>query len=88
MTILSSEEFLARFAVEFDLGEQPVSTSTRVVADLDFDSLDLLRLSVFLDVIGDAVVPEGLEELADFTLGDIYHYYRVSREQRGDVEAT
>jgi len=70
-------EFLERLAREFDLedGDPPLAADTRVRADLGFDSLDLLRLSIFLDALAGVIVPEDLEKLDDVTLGEVHYYY-------------
>lgn len=87
MRVLEFEEFAERFAVEFDVAEErrPLPSSTRLVADLDFDSLDLFRVSILLDVLAEVLVPEDLDALDDFTLGDVHYYYRVQVEQKRDT---
>ena len=85
--VLEFEEFAERFAVEFDVAEErrPLLSSTRLVADLGFDSLDLFRVSILLDVLAEVLVPEDLDALDDFTLGDVHYYYRVQVEQTRDT---
>lgn len=87
MRVLEFEEFAERFAVEFDVAEErrPLLSSTRLVADLGFDSLDLFRVSILLDVLAEVLVPEDLDALDDFTLGDVHYYYRVQVEQKRDT---
>lgn len=84
MRVLGFEEFADRFAVEFGVAEDrwPLPATTRLVADLGFDSLDLFRVSILLDVLAGVLVPEDLDALDDFTLGDVHYYYRVQIEQQ------
>lgn len=84
MRALEFDDFAERFAVEFDVPAErrPLPPSTRLVADLGFDSLDLFRVSILLDVLAEVFVPEDLDALDDFTLGDVHYYYRVQVEQR------
>lgn len=86
MRILSYDEFAERFAIEFDVAEErrPLPPTTRLVADLGFDSLDLFRVSILLDVLAEVLVPEDLDALDDFTLGDVHYYYQVQIEQKPD----
>ncbi len=87
MRILGFDEFAERFAIEFDVAEErrPLPASTRLVADLGFDSLDLFRVSILLDVLAEVLVPEDLDALDDFTLGDVHYYYQVQIEQKHEV---
>jgi len=84
--ILGYDEFAERFAIEFDVAEErrPLPPTTRLVADLGFDSLDLFRVSILLDVLAEVLVPEDLDALDDFTLGDVHYYYQVQIEQKPD----
>ncbi len=84
MRVLEFEEFAERFAVEFDVeeGRRPLPPTTRLVADLGFDSLDLFRVSILLDVLAEVFVPEDLDALDDFTRCDVHYYYRVQIEQK------
>lgn len=86
MRILGYDEFAERFAIEFDVAEEhrPLPPTTRLVADLGFDSLDLFRVSILLDVLAEVLVPEDLDALDDFTLGDVHYYYQVQIEQKPD----
>lgn len=86
MSGLTLTEFLGRLASEFDLEgrDPPLAAETRLRADLGFDSLDLLRLSIFLDALAGVLVPEDLELVDEITLGDVHYYYLTLLSNRDE----
>ncbi len=74
MALVGQEQFIRLLAIEFDLQEENLRPGSRLADHLEFDSLEILRLAVFLEML----VPFDLPEGADFdslTVGDIYGLY-------------
>lgn len=75
---LGFEKFLALFAREFDLEISDISPTTRLQADLDFDSLELLRAACFMEMLVPFDFPD--EDIAvDVSLADLYGIYTTEK---------
>lgn len=86
--VLAFDEFVGRFAAEFGLDHADAPTlvrGTRLVGDLGFDSLELFRVNILLDMLAGVLVPEDLDAMADFTLGDVHYYYVTYLEQQAEA---
>lgn len=74
---MTVERFFNGFAKEFDLAEVELAPTTHLFDDLEFDSFDVFRLLLWLEVIAEVpYAPDGdLPET--FRLGDVYDFYRT-----------
>lgn len=76
MRLLTEAEFCEVLDVEFEDIRAPGSfkPGARLVDDLHLDSLDLLRLVIFVESLAPIELPDQLDP-SDATVGDLYHYY-------------
>ncbi len=74
MTTVTMSRFVALFAREFDLEEDHLTRNTCIVHDLGFDSLELFRLMIFLEMLAPIDLPEDIN-LDDLTIGTVYDHY-------------
>jgi acyl carrier protein len=72
---LSFEEFWASVCEAMSLQQTDVGPDAALGADLDFDSLDMAELVLFMDTL-DCDVPEDLIPSLE-TVGDFYDHYRI-----------
>jgi hypothetical protein len=74
MALIAERDFVHLLAVEFDLDETVLHSDTRLGDYLELDSLEILRLAVFLDL----VIPIGMRgdpSLESLTVADLYAIY-------------
>ncbi len=76
LPLLSEGEFYRALDAEFGDLHPPgtFNREARLVDDLHLDSLDLLRLTIFVESLAPIELPEQMDP-ADVTVGDLYHYY-------------
>jgi acyl carrier protein len=78
--IVTAERFITLFANEFQLDEQTLSRDTYIVQDLDFDSLELFRLMLFVEMLAPIDLPDRVN-FDELTLGSIYDHYAAEAVQ-------
>jgi acyl carrier protein len=73
--MMPEDDFLALLRREFSESvEARIDKSSRLIDDLALDSLELIRLLLIAEsLVPGFDLPEQLE-LADVTVGDVYHY--------------
>lgn len=74
--VLPFEVFRERFAAEFDLPLDSVNADSRLIDDLGFDSFELFRTAIFLEMLTPIDLPDEFAVTA-LTLGDVYQFYAV-----------
>ncbi len=80
MRIVEREDFYASVAAEFEL-DRTLTDQTLLVADLDFDSMGMFDLVLFIEEVAE-VQPEdqlGMDYPMLNTLGDAYAYCEALR---------
>jgi len=82
--MLDRPAFIKRFADEFEL-DGLVGTE-RLLDDLEFDSLELLRVALFLEIVCDVELPEQVD-YESLCVDDIWHYYQVQATRRDETLA-
>ena len=84
LRVLTLDVFLSRFAAEFQLPLDALSEHTRLIEDLGFDSFELFRVMIFLEMLTPVDLPEDLS-LESLTLRMVYDFY-VAEAARPDHE--
>lgn len=76
--VLDADEFLDALRSEFEgeLDPDRIDLRARLIDDLELDSLQVLRLVVFVESLGDIELPDDLD-LGDASLGDLHYYYDI-----------
>jgi len=77
MKIVGFDRFCTLLAQEFDVDASTLSRDTHVVDELAFDSLELLRLSIFIEMLAPIDMPTDVDFKA-LTLGAVYDHYAVN----------
>ena len=72
--LLGKARFLELLCTEFGYAAGGVSMETRLIADLGFDSLQWLRLAVFVEMLVPFDAPDDTNP-DELTVGDIYALY-------------
>lgn len=80
--MLSRERFLSLFEQEFDLEPGTVDFSTRLVFDLCFDSVEFLRVVLFLEELSEFEWPKDSPDFSQLTVANLYQFHCVT-----DVES-
>jgi hypothetical protein len=82
---ISFSIFVDRFSFEFDIPVEQLDPEALLVSTFDFDSLELLRLRLFLEMLLPGFeLPDQLS-LDDLRLQDVYHYYCLEAERVGET---
>lgn len=68
-----------RLELEDEIDPSSIIPEARLIADLDLDSLQLLRVAAFVESLAPIILPDQLDP-ADATIGDLHHYYRTLAE--------
>ena len=79
---MDRSQFFDGLTEEFELDPAP-SGVERVIQDLGFDSLELMRLGMFLEIVCDVELPEQVD-YDTLTIDDVWHYYLVQASRRPD----
>ncbi|MGH9212798.1 MAG: acyl carrier protein [Acidimicrobiales bacterium] len=79
--MLDRSTFIERFAEEFELKSAPVG-SDRVIGDLGFDSLEVMRLVLFMEIVCGVELPEQVD-METLNVEDVWHYYQVQASRAG-----
>jgi acyl carrier protein len=77
MKIVGFDRFCTLFRAEFALEEGSLARDSRLVYDLGFDSLQLFRLSIFVEMLAPIDLPAEIDFDA-LTLGSVYDHYAVT----------
>jgi hypothetical protein len=77
MKIVGFDHFCTLFRDEFVLGDDSLSRDTRLIHDLAFDSLQLFRLAIFVEMLAPIDLPAEIDFDA-LTLGAVYDHYAVT----------
>jgi hypothetical protein len=78
---VSFETFVDRFSFEFDIPVEQLDPDVLLVSTFNLDSLELLRLRLFLEMLVPGLeLPDQLS-LDDVRLRDVYHYYCLEAER-------
>jgi acyl carrier protein len=77
MRVLSFERFKRLFADEFELDEGELSRDTRLVTELAFDSFELFRVAIVVEMLAPIDMPENVD-IDSLTLGQVYDHYAVN----------
>jgi acyl carrier protein len=77
MRIVGYERFCALFREEFGLHDTELSSETNLVNDLAFDSLELFRLAILIEMLAPIDMPADIDFDA-LTIGAVYHHYAVT----------
>ena len=73
---MTDDDLIAAVCSEFGLARGDVSSESKLVDDLSFDSIELLRLAVVIDELAPGFsMPEQLA-VEDIAIRDIAHYIR------------
>jgi acyl carrier protein len=68
--MLTFDEFCSQLRLEFDIDEEhELSRSTSFQDDLQFDSLELMRLGVFVELVSDAFFVADELDIDGLTIG-------------------
>jgi hypothetical protein len=79
---ISLERFVELFGFEFDIPAERIDADALLVDLIQLDSLEQLRLALFMEMLLPACeLPEQLA-LEDIRVRDIYHYYSVESARR------
>lgn len=83
VTLLDRATFCSRLANEFAV-EVSVAGTAKLIDDLGFDSIECLRLCVYIESEYGVRLPEQLD-YESVTIDDIWHYYEVQVSRLADA---
>jgi acyl carrier protein len=77
MKIVGFDRFCSLFRDEFELDDRPLSRDTHLVNDLGFDSLELFRLAILVEMLAPIDLPDEID-FNTLTIGSVYDHYAVT----------
>jgi acyl carrier protein len=76
LQVASFDRFRHLLAGEFEIAEHSIVRDTNFVIDLDFDSFQMFRLAIFIEMLAPIDIPDSID-LQALTVGAVYDHYAV-----------
>jgi acyl carrier protein len=74
--VIGFERFRTLLAQELEIAEDALTREARFVLDLDFDSFQLFRLAIFVEMLAPVDIPAEID-IETLTVGAVYEHYAV-----------